>query len=488
MAMTDRVNAHCGKLLEANINDPQRRSDLNRCVLRSIIFVFLVFVTLFMYLFQSPSLGRTCYIKSNNTFTHLSHSNYPFHPSIWVMGMFNQHTPQSLCDYKKTTLANQMFWNELLFDEQVWVIDANQESIRRAQTIYQYIYPYPKFYISNSSVDVLNRMGRIHSHFHMRTAQYELQQWSTFYFDIYAANIANMYSIVQPQILAIVDADSQLQTFSTFESVFPEMTLYDLISSNSSINRKNKHFKLRAFGVGRDLFFHATELLLGKPQIADFMVTFPVYVYLDTLKNMRSHVEKLHNMSFDDAFEKSVSSSTTYYSQFAIILSYAYWFERDRYSFYIQPWTGTENKPYSDLVRTSVPQPRVSLHMKTNPQQAIMKGCCFSYQLNDTIMNAALYHVFTNVNRTKIRNLCNSFDGYENQYEATCEYLQYPNDADMHIWKQNDTMTKHYRSVIRDVQYLSAESRNKKIMACVNYLSDSNPDSWFPHSDACSLI
>jgi hypothetical protein len=460
--MAGHSGAHYQDLIQTNIDHSRRRLDFNRFMLRSGTFVFIVSITLLMYLIQKQSSWRY-FVPKQDTNTHLSHQSYPFHPSIWIIGMLNQRSPQSLCDYKKTSLANQMFWNELLFDEQVWIIDAEQKSIQRAQTNYQYMYPHPKFYISEPTVDVLNRMKRINFHTHTRTPNYEFQQWSTFYFDIFAAKVTNMYSIAQPKILAIVDADSQLQTFPTFESVFSELSFDDLISSHRSVNTTIKQFKLRAFGVGRDMFSETTKLLLDKPQVADFMVTFPVYVYLDTLTNMRSYVGKLHNMSFDDAFEKVVVKSQTYYSQFAIILSYAYWFERERYSFHIQPWPGTELKSfYSHLVPNSVPQPRVSLHIKANPKQAIMKGCCFSYQLKDTIMNTSLYHVFSHVNRTKLKEMCNSFGDYENHFEATCEYLQYPDDANMHVWKQANTMTKHYQYVAREIQYLSVQSRSKK--------------------------
>jgi hypothetical protein len=477
-------------LIETKINHQRRPLDVYRRVVRLAAFIFIMFITLLIYQFQSQTFEPTFSLSKNYTNnTRKPFSDYPFHPSIWTMGMFNQHSLQSLCDYKKTSLANKMFWNELLFDEQVWIIDNNPEYIRRAQTNYQYIYPHPKFYVSKPSIHVLNRMERINNHTNMRTPAYELQQWSTFYFDIYAKKVANIYSIVKPQILAIVDADSQLLTFPTFESVFPEMSFYNISNSNRSINQKMKQFKLRAFGIRMDLFSEVTELLLRKPQVANFMITFPIYVYLDTLKNMRTYVQKLHNMSFDAAFEKSILKSKTYYSQFAIILTYAYWFERERYSFYIQSWPETKlMKSHSDLPPSSIPQPRVSIHIKANPKQAIMKGCCFSYQLKDIIMNTSLYFVFTYVNRTRIKDLCNSFGNYENHYEATCEDWRQPNDDDKYCWKQADTMTKHYKAVARDIQYLTPESRNKKIMACINYLNDLNAHLWFPSSDACVLL
>jgi hypothetical protein len=458
--------------------------------IRIAAIVSVVLVTLLVYLFTVNLSWRKVYVTRQNGKTLVFPPNYPLHPSIWMIGMLNQQTSVSLCDYKKTILANQMFWNELLFDEQVWIIDAQPESIRRVRTGYQYIYPYPKFYPLKPPANISQRMKRINDHTRMRTPAYELQQWSTFYFDVYAEAIAKMYSIPQPEIIAIVDADSQLQTFPTFESIFPESNFYDIDSLNKSTDSKSRQFKLRAFGLGLDMFSEATQLLLGKPQVADFMVTFPVYLYLNTMRNLRNYVEKLHNMSFDDAFEKCMIKSRTYYSQFAILLSYAYWFEHEHYSFHIQPWPGNElNEFYSRLVPHSVPQPRIAIHIKNTPKQAIIKGCCFSYQLNNSVTNDSVYQQLDQQDRAKMRDLCNSFGNYENHYEATCEDLHAPTTDGMHIWKHNDTMTKHYKNAARDIQYLSNASKNRKMMACIHYLSDPDAQLWFPQSDSgCKFL
>ena len=403
------------------------------------------------------------------------------------MGMLSQRTPVSLCDNKKSGLSYQMFWNNLLFDEQVWIIDTEPTFVRRVRTHYRFMYPYPKFHPLTPNTNVSNSMKRIHGHTRMRAPEYELQQWSTFYFDVYAEKIAKKYSIPPPKIIAMLDGDSQFQTYPTLQSVFPESNYYSSSRLPRNVGGRDSELRLRAFGVGRGMFSEATRLFLNRSQVADFMVTFPVYVYTDTLSNLRQYVENLHNMSFDEAFEKSMIKSRTYYSQFAIILSYAYWFERDRYSFHIQPWPGNElNKYYSDLVPDSVPQPRVTIHMKSNPRQALMKGCCFSYQLNNSV--AQVSQEIDEQDWVRVRELCNSFGDYENHYEATCEYLQYPSDPNMHLWRQNDTMTKHYKSVASDLQYLSTESKNKKIVACIHYLLDPTPDAWFPHSNSGCLF
>lgn len=69
------------------------------------------------------------------------------------------------------------------------------------------------------------------------------------------SNGAHSTSTFMPKLVAIVDADSQFQTFPTFQSAFPEW----------NVTTGDKEFKLRAFGIARDRFTEGTKLLLGKP-------------------------------------------------------------------------------------------------------------------------------------------------------------------------------------------------------------------------------
>ena len=73
----------------------------------------------------------------------------------------------------------------------------------------------------------------------------------------------------------------------------------------------------------------STETALGFPCVTDFMVYFPVYIYRDTFTNCREYILKRFNTrNFEEAFQKFY---TGYISPVTIILSYAWYFERDRY-------------------------------------------------------------------------------------------------------------------------------------------------------------
>lgn len=83
------------------------------------------------------------------------------------------------------------------------------------ETNYRFVWPFPKFLVASASPLVMQSMARIHAHTRMRSPQYEFQQWATFYLDTYADKYAKMHGLQSPSILAIIDADAQLQTLAT---------------------------------------------------------------------------------------------------------------------------------------------------------------------------------------------------------------------------------------------------------------------------------
>ena len=333
-------------------------------------------------------------------------------------------------------------------------------------------------------------MARIHAHTRMRSSQYEFQQWATFYLDTYADKYAKMHGLQSPPILAIIDADAQLQTLATPQSIFPEYNHSNIVFKQKlNIKLEDSDFKLRAHGLAMGLFSEATHLLLNRSQVANFMVTFPVYVYKTTLANLRQYVSKLHNKTFDAAFEETMIKSPSYYSQFAIILTYAYWFEHDRYSFHIQSPRNTlvdllttqNSVPHNSFILK--PPVRVMLHTKFSLLGSIQKGCCFSYNLNqpENIDDAE----FTADAKRNISHICNSFGSVESHYEMVCEDPYTANLERRMIWKRNDTITEHYERVKEILRALSKESIKKKKNVCSKFLIASQPQTWFPGADKC---
>lgn len=258
--------------------------------------------------------------------------------------------------------------------------------------------------------------------------------------DVYAERIAKKENKNPPDVIAIIDADTQYMTFPTLQSVFPEKGL----------------LKLKAHGAQVMVFQHVTKNLLGVEQVPDFMLTFPVYVWKDTFRNLRNHVVKYHNgISFEEALLKSALDVPGYYSQFCIWMTYAYHFERHRYSFHLQPFPGSDTTYFNKFVNHSVPQIRTMLHTKFDPIDAIIKGCCFSYQLyklNHTLMEKC-------------------FQGNTNtHYELVCENMWAAHDQNKIIWKTNNTITDHYSNVHKSFFYFKKESLKLKMKNCLNYV------------------
>ena len=350
----------------------------------AILYIIYFLIGTVKYDTRGFAISKTLFVTCNtsNSSSNISISTVRF-PSIWRIGLLNLATPISHCDYYKTSLSRHMFWNEHLFQELLWVIDDKPAYVRTVETNYRFVWPFPKFLIPSVSPLVMQSMERIHSHTHIRSPEYELQQWMTFYLDTYADKYAKMHGLQSPSILAIVDADAQFQTLATAESIFPEYNHSNVVSKQKlNIKIVDSDFKLKAHGIDMIMFSEATRLFLNRPQVGNFMLTFPVYVYKDTLTNLRQYVSKLHNKPFDVAFEQVMTTSSTYYSQFAIIMTYAYWFERERYSFHIQlagntsvdQSTTQSSTQYSFI---SKPPVRIMLHTKFPLLEPIQKGCCF---------------------------------------------------------------------------------------------------------------
>ena len=74
-----------------------------------------------------------------------------------------------------------------------------------------------------------------------------------------------------------------------------------------------------------------TEMALGLPMVADFMTYFPVYIYRDTFTHCREYILKRFNTSnFEEAFHK-IYYGDNMISPVSVVISYAWFFERDRY-------------------------------------------------------------------------------------------------------------------------------------------------------------
>ncbi|CAH3140304.1 unnamed protein product [Porites lobata] len=143
-----------------------------------------------------------------------------------------------------------------------------------------------------------------------KPAGYNRQLWSSFFIDL----------LSNDTVIAWMDSDSAFFTPVTKSTIF-----------NGT--------KVRVLGTGCTLqdpgrgwvhsWAHTSQLALGVPFVADFMTYFPVYMYRDTVTHCREHILKhLNTNNFEEAFRMFYKG---FISPVSVILSYAFYFERDRY-------------------------------------------------------------------------------------------------------------------------------------------------------------
>ena len=143
-----------------------------------------------------------------------------------------------------------------------------------------------------------------------KPAGYNRQLWSSFFIDL----------LSNDTVIAWMDSDSAFFTPVTKSTIF-----------NGT--------KVRVLGTGCTLqdsgrswvhsWAHTSQLALGVPFVVDFMTYFPVYMYRDTVTHCREHILKhLNTTNFEEAFRMFYKGLI---SPVSVILSYAFYFERDRY-------------------------------------------------------------------------------------------------------------------------------------------------------------
>ncbi|XP_068737124.1 uncharacterized protein [Montipora capricornis] len=148
---------------------------------------------------------------------------------------------------------------------------------------------------------------------------YNRQLWSSFFIDLYTNDT----------IIAWMDTDAGFGLPVTEESIF-NGTKVRVLGYDCTLN------------IGWvKTWARTTELALGLPFVADFMTYFPVYIYRDTFTRCREHILKRFNTSnFEEAFKRFYKG---FISPVSVILSYAWYFERERYDWNLKICDNLEN-------------------------------------------------------------------------------------------------------------------------------------------------
>ena len=200
-----------------------------------------------------------------------------------------------------------------------------------------------------------------------RKPGYNRQLWSSYFIDLYSND----------SIIAWMDNDAAFITPVTKSSIF-----------NGT--------KLRTLGTGCKLgrdwiksWAHTLELALGFPMVANFMSFFPVYIYRDTFTHCREYIlRKFKTRNFDEVFKKLIHVP---HSPVCVVLSYAWYFERDRYdwNFEMCDDLAEYNKKFPtnhtvrpEHVETILSEPQTTFHVPYAPflSSNVIVSYCLSHK------------------------------------------------------------------------------------------------------------
>jgi len=224
-----------------------------------------------------------------------------------MAGKLKEHRTRFYCDFYRSAV---LFWPPS-FGKTIVVLDEESEQDHAfANTLTKQVrehFPDHKLEVLYEPLpkdqSILNFPGE-------KTFGYNRQLWSSFFIDLYTND----------NIIAWMDSDAAFITPVTEASIFTGKKPR-ILGSDCTMNLHWVQDWARN-----------TETALGMPMVADFMTYFPVYLYRNTFTHCREYILKRFNTSsFEEAFKKFYHQGTRTMSPVCVIISYAWFFERERY-------------------------------------------------------------------------------------------------------------------------------------------------------------
>ena len=257
---------------------------------------------------EAPSFNLADKARQNHDDASMENSTPSITLFVRMSGKLKKHRTRLYCDFFRTAV---LFW-PASFGKTVVVLDEESEQDHIfANSITSQIkqhFPDRKLEVAFESLpkdaSVLNVRASSR-----KSAGYNRQLWSSFFIDLHTDD----------PIVAWMDSDVAFLTPVTKATIFNGSRIR-ILGSQCSM----KIQRVRTWA-------NTTEIALGLPMVADFMTYFPVYIYRDTFTHCREYILKRFNTSnFEDAFRKSYNSAFLI-SPVNVVISYAWFFERDRY-------------------------------------------------------------------------------------------------------------------------------------------------------------
>ena len=277
--------------------------------------IALLWVILSMkMLFESYKIGYfNTNIKENGKGNHnRSATNSSITLFMRMSGKLEKHRSRFYCDHFRTAV---LFWSESLGKTVVVLDEESEQDHIFANNLTSQIkqhFPRHKLEVAYESLpkdeSILNFTAS------SRSPGYNRQLWSSFFIDLYTDD----------PIIAWMDSDVTFLTPVTKATIFNGSKIR-ILGSECSMKMHNAR-----------TWAETTEITLGLPMVANFMSYFPVYIYRDTFTHCREYILKRFNTSnFEEAFKKSYHGANLV-SPVNVVISYAWFFERDRYDWNIK--------------------------------------------------------------------------------------------------------------------------------------------------------
>lgn len=175
---------------------------------------------------------------------------------------------------------------------------------------------------------------------------YDRQQYDTFFLDLHTSADA----------IAIMDTDVTLSGFVMPEGIFAP-----------GGRKEDGGHRIRIKGTQYyEWHQQSTAEMIGKYSIGDFMCHFPIVFWRSTLANLRRHLARQSTNgsaegTLDDVWRRLARDHDGIYSQFTVIGSYAWHYERDRYDWHIEGYTPSRRDASDPPEPASPEQPLLEL-------------------------------------------------------------------------------------------------------------------------------
>ncbi|KAK6174851.1 hypothetical protein SNE40_013420 [Patella caerulea] len=203
-----------------------------------------------------------------------------------------------------------------------------------------------------------------------------------------------------------------------------------------------------------------TEQMIGKPMPSDFMTFFPVYIWRDTITNCRNYILKYLNVSTIEEAYIQVGSlePTAPVSSVNIIMTYAFYFEKERYDWHIdignvdlQKYNKLHLIPGHELTSSDLtPDFHVTLHDKYyKDDKNIVNRQAYCAAVNNTVRN--LEH--------NIKQMCEAFK--TNEMWVLFEFCNKVKQEHLTTWCKNKN--KHCSSMIKEHYDKTGQLVNKGV-------------------------